>query len=82
MIPQCESTIAVNVPCLNIAECFYRLYQTFEAEPQFVVLIKVNINQNRNAKIRQYEPKCQMILYQNDLIKTLKIIVNTSVVYI
>ena len=27
-----------------------------ETEPQFVVLIKVNINQNRNAKIRQYAP--------------------------
>ena len=27
-----------------------------ETELQFVVLIKVNTNQNRNAKIRQYAP--------------------------
>ena len=30
----------------NIVECCYRWYQIFETEPQFVVLIKVNINQN------------------------------------
>ena len=58
----------------NIAECCYRWHQIFETEPQFVVLIKVNTNQNRNAKIRQYAPNWQMTLYQNDLIKTLKIL--------
>ena len=62
----------------NIVECCYRWHQIFETEPQFVVLIKVNTNQNRNAKIRQYAPNWQMTLYQNDLIKTLKIIVNAS----
>ena len=34
----------------NIAECWYRWHQTFETESPFVVLIKVNINQNRNVK--------------------------------
>ena len=66
----------------NIVECCYRWHQIFETEPQFVVLIKVNTNQNRNAKIRQYAPNWQMTLYQNDLIKTLKIIVNASAEYI
>ena len=66
----------------NIVECCYRWHQIFETEPQFVVLIKVNTNQNRNAKIRQYAPNWQMTLYQNDLIKTLKIIVNASGGYI
>ena len=62
----------------NIVECCYRWHQIFETELQFAVLIKVNTNQNRNAKIRQYAPIWQMTLYQNDLIKTLKIIVNAS----
>ena len=66
----------------NIVECCYRWHQIFETELQFVVLIKVNTNQNRNAKIRQYAPNWQMTLYQNDLIKTLKIIVNASAAYI
>ena len=35
----------------NIVEGWYCWYQTFETESQFVVLIKVNINQNRNAKM-------------------------------
>ena len=55
----------------NIVECCYRWHQIFETEPQFVVRIKVNTNQNRNAKIRQYAPNWQMTLYQNDLIKTI-----------
>ena len=43
-----QTSIAIN----NIAECWYRWHHTFEAESQFVVLIKVNINQNRNGKRR------------------------------
>ena len=66
----------------KILECCYRWHQIFETEPQFVVLIKVNTNQNRNAKIKQYAPNWQMTLYQNDLIKTLKIIFNASAGYI
>ena len=66
----------------NIVECFYRWHQIFETKPQFEVLINVNTNQNRNDKIRQYAPNWQMTLYQNDLIKTLKIIVNASAGYI
>ena len=72
-----------NIQCdHNIVECCYHWHQIFETEPQFVVLIKVNTNQNRNAKIRQYAPNWQMTLYQNDLIKTFKIIVNASAGYI
>ena len=66
----------------NIVECCYHWHQIFETEPQFLVLIKVNTNQNRNAKIRQYAPNWQMTLYQNDLIKTLKVIVNATAGYI
>ena len=73
-----HSSGAIN----SIAECCYRWHQIFETEPQFVVLIKVNTNQNRNAKIRQYAPNWQMALYQNDLIKIHKIIVNASAGYI
>ena len=62
----------------NIVECCYRWHQIFETEPQFVVLIKVNTNQNRDAKIMQYAPNWQIALYQIDLTKTLKIIVNAS----
>ena len=40
----------------DIAECCYRWHQIFETEPQFVMLIKVNTNQNRNAKIRHMHP--------------------------
>ena len=69
-----QTSSAIN----NIVECCYRWHQIFETAPQFVVLIKVNINQCRNAKIRRYAPNWQMTLYQNDLIKTLKIIVNPS----
>ena len=47
----------------NIVECCYRWHQIFETEPQSVVLIKVNTNQNRNANIRQYAPNWQMILF-------------------
>ena len=35
----------------NIAECCYRWHQIFETEPQFVVLIKVNINQNNQGNM-------------------------------
>ena len=73
-----QTSSAIN----NIVECCYRWHQIFETEPQFVVLIKVNTNQNRNAKRRQYAPNWQMTIYQNDLIKTLKIIVNASAGYI
>ena len=66
----------------NIAECCYCWHRIFETEPQFAVLIKVSINQNRNGKISQYAPNWQMTLCQNDLIKTLKIIVNASAGYI
>ena len=48
----------------NVAECCYRWHQISETEPQFVVLIKFNINKNRNGKIRQYAPNWQMTLYQ------------------
>ena len=66
----------------NTRECWCCWHQIFETEPQFLVLIKGNINQNRNSKIRQYAPNWQMKLYQNDLIKTLKTIVNVSAGYI
>ena len=66
----------------NIVECCYCWHQVFGTEPQFVVLTKVNTNQNRNDKIRQYAPNWQVTLYQNDLIKTPKIIVNASAGYI
>ena len=47
-----SQTCAIN----NIEKCWYRSHQTFEAESHFVVLIKANTNQNRNAKRRQYAP--------------------------
>ena len=43
-----QTSIVIN----NITECWYGWHQTLETESQFVVLIKVNINQNKNAKRR------------------------------
>ena len=52
----------------KIAECWYRWHQTFETKSPFVVLIKVNPKQNRNAKRREYATNWQLTLYHNAII--------------
>ena len=51
----------------------YRWHQTYKTESQFVLQIKVNTKQNRNAKRRYYAHNWKMTLYHYDLIKTLTV---------
>ena len=71
-----QTSGAVN----NIVKCWYRWHQTYKTESQFVLQIKVNTKQNRNAKRRYYAHNWKMTLYHYDLIKTLT--VNATARYI